>query len=124
VKRVQLWAEHIGEKWHAIGNIFENTFNTLQEALRTFWEHIGNNKAPKQSNSPHPLSQKGRGKKKKKNPRLLQCMAALPHCLGKISISTFVCQSFRSRLMGGILQLRRLSIFINRFDMLDIPTTN
>jgi hypothetical protein len=51
-------------------------------------------------------------------------MAALPHCLGKISISTFVCQSFRSRLMGGILQLRRLSIFINRFDMLDIPTTN
>jgi hypothetical protein len=78
VKRVQLWAEHIGEKWHAIGNIFENTFNTLQEALRTFWEHIGNNKAPKQSNSPHPLSQKGRGKKKKKT---LGFFSAWLHCL-------------------------------------------
>jgi hypothetical protein len=67
----------MGLKRHAIGNIFGNTFNTLQVALRTFGEHIGNNKAPQQSNSPHPLSQKGFFSFKK----TLSLFNALLHCL-------------------------------------------
>ncbi len=45
-----------------------------------------------------------------KNLNTLGLFSALLHCLiclGKISITTFVCHYFRSRLMAGILQLRR-----------------